>query len=77
MTVFYVESDIQVAMPYLQCIGAPAVSLSITAKNGQFELYEDNTVDIPPTHCGDKTYTADLISETLFNQSTSITITTH
>ena len=69
---FYVESDVQVAMPYLQCIGSPAVSLSITSKKGQFKIYEDNTVDIPPRHCGDTTYTADLISETLFNQSTPL-----
>lgn len=68
---FYVESDMQVAMPYLQCIGAPAVSLSITSKNRQFKLYEDNTIDIPPTHRGDTAYTADLIAETVFNQSTS------
>jgi hypothetical protein len=69
--VFYVESDTQVAMPYLQCIGAPVVSLSISSKNGDFRLYEDNTVDIPPVHLGDKIRTAQSMANTLFNQSIS------
>ena len=69
MTVFYVESDMQVAMPYLQCIGAPSVSLSVTSAKGEFKLYEDNTLDIPPRHCGETTYTSEVIAETVFNQS--------
>jgi hypothetical protein len=36
LAVFYVESDIHVAMPYLQCIGAPSVSLSVSCKKGEF-----------------------------------------
>ena len=30
------ESDNQVAMPYLQSLGAPVVALTIAAKNGEY-----------------------------------------
>jgi hypothetical protein len=69
--VFYVESDIQLAMPYLQSIGSPVVSLSVSCKKGAFKLYEDNTLDIPPTHVGDTVYTAN-IADKLFNQSSPL-----
>jgi hypothetical protein len=72
--VFYVESDVQVAMPYLQSIGSPVVSLSVACKSGAFKLYEDNTLDVPSTHVGDTIYTANAIADKLFNQSTHINI---
>jgi hypothetical protein len=31
-----VESDSQVAMPYLQSIGVPVVALTVAAKNGEY-----------------------------------------
>ena len=71
LTVFYVESDVQVAMPYLQSIGAPVVSLSVSCKNREFRIYEDNTLDIAPTYVGNATFTAKKIGEALFSQSIS------
>ena len=56
LAVFYVESDVQVAMPYLQSIGAPVVSLSVSCKNREFRIYDDNTLDIAPMHVGNTTF---------------------
>ena len=69
LVIFYVESDTQVAMPYLQCIGAPLVGLSVSCKNGDFRLNEDNMLDIPPAQTGERTYSAATMKERLFNQS--------
>jgi len=66
---FYVESDNQVAMPYLQSIGAPVVSLSVSFKDGGFKIYEDNTLDIAPFHLGATVYSPDSMPDILFNQS--------
>lgn len=71
LVVFYVESDVHMAMPYLQSIGAPVVSLSVSCKDREFKIYEDNTLDIAPTHVGNTTFGSKEIGEALFNQSIS------
>ena len=69
LTVFYLEGDEQVAMPYLQSIGPPVVSLSVSCKKGQCRIYEDNALDIPPAQTGETVYSPLSIAETLFTQS--------
>jgi len=69
LAVFYIEGDDQAAMPYLQTIGAPVVSLSVSCKNGQFRMFEDNTLDIAPTQTGEIVYSSQQIAEALFTQS--------
>lgn len=66
---FYVENDEQVAMPYLQTIGAPVVSLSVSCKKNQFRIFEDNMLDIAPTETGDTAYSSQQMAEVLFRQS--------
>src|SRR5271170_1044813 len=56
-------------MPYLQSIGAPVVSLSVSYKNGQFRIFEDNTLDIAPSQTGGTGYSSQSIAEALFTQS--------
>jgi hypothetical protein len=69
LAVFYVEGDEQVAMPYLQSIGAPVVSLSVSCKKDQFRIYEENTLDIAPSQTGETGYSSHSIAEALFTQS--------
>jgi hypothetical protein len=69
LAVFYVEGDEQVAMPYLQSIGAPVVSLSVSCKKDQFRIYEENTLDIAPSQTGETGYSSQSIAEALFTQS--------
>ena len=66
------EGDEQVAMPYLQSIGAPVVSLSVSRRKGQFRIYEDNTLDIAPSQTGEIGYSSQSIAEALFTQSTPL-----
>ena len=72
LAVFYVEGDEQVAMPYLQSIGAPVVSLSVSCKKDQFRIYEENTLDIAPSQTGETGYSSQSIAEALFTQSTPV-----
>lgn len=72
LAVFYVEGDEQVAMPYLQSIGAPVVSLSVSCKKDQFSIYEENTLDIAPSQTGETGYSSQSIAEALFTQSTPV-----
>ena len=72
LAVFYVEGDEQVAMPYLQSIGAPVVSLSVSCKKDQFRIYEENTLDIAPSQTGETGYSSPSIAEALFTQSSPL-----